>query len=84
MSLGCISSDVCQLIQTAGMSDGEVIELLKIANGYLPRVRLEYDRLQEQKRLSEAEVYEDLLYLDEADFFPPGQQQDARDVCMSS
>ena len=56
MSLGCISSDVCQLIQTAGMSDGEVIELLKIANGYLPRVRLEYDRLQEQKRLSEAEL----------------------------
>jgi hypothetical protein len=27
------------------MGDDEVAELLKIANGYLPRVRLEYDRL---------------------------------------
>jgi hypothetical protein len=25
------------------MGDGEVVELLKIANGYLPRVRLEYE-----------------------------------------
>jgi chromosome segregation ATPase len=28
------------------MSDSDVVELLKIANGYLPRVRLEYDRLK--------------------------------------
>jgi hypothetical protein len=27
------------------MGDDEVVELLKIANGYLPRVRLEYDRV---------------------------------------
>ena len=26
------------------MGDDEVIELLRIANGHLPRVRLEYDR----------------------------------------
>jgi hypothetical protein len=28
------------------MSDGEVIELLKIANGHLLRIQLEYDRLK--------------------------------------
>ena len=28
------------------MGDGDVIELLKIANGHLPRVKLEYDRLK--------------------------------------
>ena len=28
------------------MGDGEVVELLKIANGHLPRVKLEYDRLK--------------------------------------
>ena len=38
------------------MKDGEVVELLKIANGYLPRVRLEYDRLKEEKSLLEAEL----------------------------
>ena len=45
-----------KLSQNLGMGNAEVAELLKIANGYLPRVRLEYDRLQEQKRLSEAEL----------------------------
>jgi hypothetical protein len=35
--------NLVQLIQNAGMGDGEVVELLKIANGYLPRVRLEYE-----------------------------------------
>ncbi len=35
-----------KLTQNSGMSDDEVIELLKIANGHLPRVRLEYDRLK--------------------------------------
>jgi hypothetical protein len=45
-----------KLSQNLGMGNDEVAELLKIANGYLPRVRLEYDRLQEQKRLSEAEL----------------------------
>ena len=38
------------------MSDGEVVELLKIANGYLPRVRLEYDRLKDEKSSLEAEL----------------------------
>jgi len=31
------------------MGDGEVAELFKIANGYLPRVRLEYDKLNWEK-----------------------------------
>jgi predicted transcriptional regulator len=35
-----------KLTQNSGMGDGEVMELLKIANGYLPRVRLEYDRVK--------------------------------------
>ena len=48
--------NLVKLAQNSGMKDGEIVELLKIANGYLPRVRLEYDRLQEQKRLSEAEL----------------------------
>jgi hypothetical protein len=38
------------------MSDGEVVELLKIANGYLPRVRLEYDRIKEEINYSKAEL----------------------------
>jgi hypothetical protein len=37
------------------MGEGEVIELLKIANGYLPRVRLEYDRLNDEMNLRKAE-----------------------------
>ena len=41
--------DLVKLAQNSGMKDGEVVELLKIANGYLPRVRLEYDRLKEEK-----------------------------------
>jgi transcriptional regulator with XRE-family HTH domain len=35
-----------KLAQDSGISDGEVLELLKIANGSLPRIKLEYDRLQ--------------------------------------
>jgi hypothetical protein len=35
-----------KLVQNARMGDAEVVELLKIANGYLPRVRLEYDRVK--------------------------------------
>ncbi len=38
------------------MSDGEVIELLKIANGHLPRVRLEYDRLKAELNSLKAEI----------------------------
>ena len=38
--------NLVQLIQNAGMGNDEVVELLKIAKGHLPRVRLEYDRLK--------------------------------------
>ena len=41
--------NLVKLTQNSRMKDGEVVELLKIANGYLPRVRLEYDRLKEEK-----------------------------------
>ena len=37
------------------MDDGEVVELLKIANGHLPRVRLEYDRLKAELNTLEDE-----------------------------
>jgi hypothetical protein len=39
---------VVQLAQNLGISDDEVEELLKIANGCLPRVRLEHDRLNSE------------------------------------
>jgi hypothetical protein len=48
--------DLVKLTQNSRMKDGEVVELLKIANGYLPRVRLECDRLKEEKRSLEAEL----------------------------
>jgi hypothetical protein len=48
--------NLVNLIQNLGMSDGEVVELLKIANGYLPRVRLEYDRVKEEKNSLEAKL----------------------------
>ena len=48
--------NLARLVHHARMGDGEVVELLKIANGYLPRVRLEYDRLKEEKRSLEAEL----------------------------
>ena len=48
--------NLARLVQNAKMGDGEVMELLKIANGYLPRVRLEYDRLKEEKSSLEAEL----------------------------
>ena len=41
--------NIVKLTQNSRMKDGEVVELLKIANGYLPRVRLEYDRLKEER-----------------------------------
>src|ERR687892_791431 len=43
-----------ELSQKLGMGDSEVAELLKIANGYLPRIRLEYDRLREENSALEA------------------------------
>ena len=48
--------DLVKLTQNSRIRDGEVVELLKIANGYLPRVRLEYDRLKEEKSSLEAEI----------------------------
>src|SRR5919106_3864139 len=45
-----------ELSQKLGMGDSEVAELLKIANGYLPRIRLEYDRLREENSALEAGV----------------------------
>ena len=48
--------DLVKLIQNSGMSDNEVVELLKIAIGYLPRIRLEYNRLKEEKNSLEAEL----------------------------
>jgi hypothetical protein len=44
------------LVQNSRMGDGEVVELLKIANGYLPRVRLEYDRVKEEISSNKAEL----------------------------
>ena len=48
--------NLVQLIQNAGMGDGEVVELLKIANRHLPRVRLEYDRINEETNSVKAEL----------------------------
>ncbi|MGE5662576.1 MAG: hypothetical protein ACM3X1_10065, partial [Ignavibacteriales bacterium] len=44
------------LFQKSRIGEGEVVELLKIANGYLPRIRLEYDRLKEEKKSLEVEL----------------------------
>ena len=41
--------NLTNLVHNSRMGDGEVVELLRIANGYLPRVRLEYDRLNWEK-----------------------------------
>ncbi len=48
--------NLVKLVQNAEMCDTEVLELLKIANGYLPRVRLEFDRLKEEKNSLEAQM----------------------------
>ena len=48
--------NLVKLTQNSRMKDGEVVELLKIANGYLPRVRLECDRLKEEKSSLQAEI----------------------------
>ena len=45
-----------KLYQNSGTDEGEIIELLRIANGYLPRVRLEYDRVKEEKNSLQAEL----------------------------
>ncbi|MGB7634566.1 MAG: hypothetical protein WBL68_12635 [Nitrososphaeraceae archaeon] len=48
--------DLVKLTQNSGIRDGEAVELLKIANGYLPRVRLEYDRVKEELNSRKAEL----------------------------
>jgi hypothetical protein len=45
-----------KLYQNSGTDEGEIIELLRIANGYLPRVRVEYDRVKEEKNSLQAEL----------------------------
>ncbi|MPZ06925.1 MAG: hypothetical protein GEU26_11020 [Nitrososphaeraceae archaeon] len=45
-----------KLVQNSGMGEGEVAELLKIANGYLPRVRLEYDRHKAELNSLKADI----------------------------
>ena len=47
--------NLVKLALNSGMSDGEVVELLKVANGRLPRVRLEYDRLKAELKSLEDE-----------------------------
>jgi hypothetical protein len=49
--------NLVQITQNARMSDCEVMELLKISNGYLPRVRLEYDRLKAEINSLKAEKH---------------------------
>ena len=39
-------ADLVRLTKNAGMNDGDVVELLRIANGHLHSVRHEYDRLK--------------------------------------
>jgi transposase-like protein len=48
--------NLVKLVQNAGLGDGEVVELLRIANGYLPRIRLEYDRVQVELNSLKAEL----------------------------
>lgn len=48
--------NLAKLSQNSGISENEVSELLKIANGYLPRIRLEYDRLKEEKNSVKAKL----------------------------
>jgi hypothetical protein len=48
--------NLVQLTQNSGMGNGEVAELLKIANGSLPRVKLEYDRIRYELNYWKAET----------------------------
>jgi hypothetical protein len=48
--------NLVKLVQNARMGNDEVVELLKIANGHLPRVRLEYDRLKYELNSLKAET----------------------------
>jgi hypothetical protein len=48
--------NLTKLVQNTGIGDAEVLELLKIANGYLPRVRLEYGRIIDEINWYKAEL----------------------------
>jgi predicted transcriptional regulator len=48
--------NLVKLAQNSGISDSEVIELLEIAKGHLPRVSLEYDRLKAELNSLKAEI----------------------------
>jgi uncharacterized protein YerC len=48
--------NLVKLALNSGMSDDDVLELLNIAKGHLPRVRLEYDRLKAELNSWKAEV----------------------------
>jgi predicted transcriptional regulator len=47
---------LAKLVLNAGMGDSEVVELLKIAKGYLPSVRLEYDIVKAELNSIRAEL----------------------------
>jgi predicted transcriptional regulator len=48
--------NLVDLVQKAKIGEDEVVELLRIANGYLPRIRLEYNRLNEEANSTKAEL----------------------------
>ena len=48
--------NLVKLAQDSGISDDEVIELLEIAKGHLPRVQLEYDRLKAELNSLKVEI----------------------------
>jgi predicted transcriptional regulator len=48
--------NLTNLVHDSRMGDGEVVELLKISNGYLPLVRLEYDRTKAELYSLKAEL----------------------------
>jgi DNA-directed RNA polymerase subunit H (RpoH/RPB5) len=48
--------NLARRVHNERMGDAEVIELLRIANGYLPKVRLEYDRVKNELNTWKAEL----------------------------
>jgi predicted transcriptional regulator len=57
--------NLVKLALDAGMDEVQVLELLKIANSSLPNVRLEYDRLEAERRSLEANVQRSARILQE-------------------
>jgi septal ring factor EnvC (AmiA/AmiB activator) len=48
--------NLVRLVHNSGISGDDVVELLRIANGHLPRVRLEFDRLKQEKSSLQSEI----------------------------